>query len=149
MCRLLLLSSFGSGRHRWVRTSSSFGRRAEFEFEWERDELTTPLLLLLPLACRPLAFIEKVLAADTEGRYKIVTVGEEKHLAYNRVGLTEFFEHRNVSSLYLQVSSPCALSGMTEPRANLSCLYLNHLFSNLNGTKPTRRAALSSMSASR
>ncbi|KAL7410257.1 NADPH nitrite reductase [Mrakia frigida] len=49
-----------------------------------------------------IAFIEKVLASDVDGRYKIITCGEERHLAYNRVGLTEFFEHRNVSSLYLQ-----------------------------------------------
>jgi hypothetical protein len=73
----------------------------------------------------PPAFIEKVLAADAEaGRYKIITCGEEKHLAYNRVrpearrtgmgqargltryypvqvGLTDFFETRQVSSLYL------------------------------------------------
>lgn len=28
-------------------------------------------------------------------------VGEEKHVAYNRVGLTTFFEHRKVENLYL------------------------------------------------
>ena len=28
-------------------------------------------------------------------------VGEEKHVAYNRVGLTTFFEHRKVEKLYL------------------------------------------------
>lgn len=30
------------------------------------------------------AFIEKILNADSEGRYKVITCGEEKHLAYNR-----------------------------------------------------------------
>jgi nitrite reductase (NAD(P)H) len=31
------------------------------------------------------AFIEKMLALDEEKRYRIVTCGEEIHLAYNRV----------------------------------------------------------------
>jgi len=48
-----------------------------------------------------IAFIEKILNNDTDGRYQVVTCGEEKHLAYNRVGLTEYFLHRNVSELYL------------------------------------------------
>jgi nitrite reductase (NAD(P)H) len=48
-----------------------------------------------------LAFIEKMLSQDQEGRYKIITVGEEKHLAYNRVGLTDYFLHRKVDELYL------------------------------------------------
>ncbi len=33
--------------------------------------------------------------------YEIVVIGEEAHLAYNRVGLTSFFEHRDVTKLYL------------------------------------------------
>jgi nitrite reductase (NAD(P)H) len=33
--------------------------------------------------------------------YDIVVIGEEPHLAYNRVGLTSFFEHRKVENLYL------------------------------------------------
>jgi nitrite reductase (NAD(P)H) len=33
--------------------------------------------------------------------YDIVVIGEEKHLAYNRVGLTSFFQHRQVENLYL------------------------------------------------
>lgn len=33
--------------------------------------------------------------------YDIVVIGEEAHLAYNRVGLTSFFQHRNVENLYL------------------------------------------------
>ena len=34
-------------------------------------------------------------------QYDIVVVGEEQHIAYNRVGLTSFFEHRKVEELYL------------------------------------------------
>ncbi|GAA6022628.1 hypothetical protein JCM8202_005024 [Rhodotorula sphaerocarpa] len=49
-----------------------------------------------------IAFIEKLLDLDKEaGRYFIQTVGEETHLAYNRVGLTEYFQHRNIADLYL------------------------------------------------
>lgn len=33
--------------------------------------------------------------------YDIVVIGEEPHLAYNRVGLTSFFQHRQVENLYL------------------------------------------------
>ena len=33
--------------------------------------------------------------------YDVVVIGEESHLAYNRVGLTSFFQHRKVENLYL------------------------------------------------
>jgi nitrite reductase (NAD(P)H) len=39
---------------------------------------------------------------DAKAReYDIIVIGEEKHLAYNRVGLTSFFQHRKVENLYL------------------------------------------------
>jgi len=42
--------------------------------------------------------------------YDIIVIGEESHLAYNRVGLTSFFQHRKVENLYLNpkewVSTP-------------------------------------------
>jgi nitrite reductase (NAD(P)H) len=45
-----------------------------------------------------MAIIEKILDLDKDaGRYFIRTCGEEDHLAYNRVGLTEFFEVRLLS----------------------------------------------------
>lgn len=45
-----------------------------------------------------IAFIEKLLDLDKEaGRYFIQTVGEETHLAYNRVGLTEYFQASHVA----------------------------------------------------
>ena len=38
------------------------------------------------------AFVEKLIAKDKKRQeYKIVVLGEEKHVAYNRVGLTSFF----------------------------------------------------------
>lgn len=33
--------------------------------------------------------------------YDVIVIGEEPHLAYNRVGLTSFFQHRQVENLYL------------------------------------------------
>lgn len=45
---------------------------------------------------------EKMLKLDAERRqYDIVVIGEEEHVAYNRVGLSTFFEHRRVEDLYL------------------------------------------------
>lgn len=49
-----------------------------------------------------IAFIEKLIKMDAKRReYDIVVIGEEPHLAYNRVGLTSFFQHRQVENLYL------------------------------------------------
>ena len=48
------------------------------------------------------AFIEKLLKLDAKRReYDIIVIGEESHLAYNRVGLTSFFQHRKAENLYL------------------------------------------------
>ncbi|KAF7349262.1 NAD(P)H nitrite reductase [Mycena sanguinolenta] len=52
-----------------------------------------------------IAFIEKLLTLDVQQKYFVVTCGEEPYLAYNRVGLTEYFEHRNVEDLYLNPPS--------------------------------------------
>lgn len=45
---------------------------------------------------------EKLLKYDAKTReYNITVLGEEPHLAYNRVGLTSFFKHRKIEDLYL------------------------------------------------
>lgn len=45
---------------------------------------------------------EKLMKYDVKRReYDVVVIGEEPHLAYNRVGLTSFFQHRQVENLYL------------------------------------------------
>lgn len=45
---------------------------------------------------------EKLLKLDARAReWDITVIGEEPHLAYNRVGLTSFFDHRKVEDLYL------------------------------------------------
>lgn len=52
-----------------------------------------------------IAFIEKLLKFDAKRReYDVIVIGEEPHLAYNRVGLTSFFQHREVEQLYLNQS---------------------------------------------
>lgn len=48
------------------------------------------------------AHSEKLLKMDAKRReYDVVVIGEEPHLAYNRVGLTSFFQHRKAENLYL------------------------------------------------
>jgi nitrite reductase (NAD(P)H) len=42
--------------------------------------------------------------------YDIIVIGEEGHLAYNRVGLTSFFQHRKVENLYLNPQEWVSLS---------------------------------------
>ncbi|KND90676.1 Nitrite reductase [NAD(P)H] [Tolypocladium ophioglossoides CBS 100239] len=63
-----------------------------------------------------IAFVEKLLKYDARAReYSIAVLGEESHLAYNRVGLTSFFEHRKVESLYLNPTEwvlPLSLSAI-------------------------------------
>ncbi|KAK7407944.1 Nitrite reductase [NAD(P)H] [Neonectria punicea] len=49
-----------------------------------------------------ISFVEKLLKYDAKSReYAITVLGEEPYLAYNRVGLTSFFEHRKIENLYL------------------------------------------------
>lgn len=63
------------------------------------------VIFVVGLGMVGIAFIEKLLNLDESNKYFIVTCGEEVHFAYNRVGLTEYFEHRNVSNLYLNPPS--------------------------------------------
>ncbi|KAH9907368.1 nitrite reductase [Xylariomycetidae sp. FL2044] len=59
-------------------------------------------VVVIGLGMVGIAFIEKLLKLDARAReYDIVVIGDEPHLAYNRVGLTSFFSHRQVKNLYL------------------------------------------------
>ncbi|OCF75267.1 nitrite reductase [NAD(P)H], large subunit [Kwoniella mangroviensis CBS 8886] len=58
-------------------------------------------VMVVGLGMVGIAFIEKMLTLDVAGKYFIRTCGEEPVVAYNRVGLTEYFQHRNVEDLYL------------------------------------------------
>ena len=46
-------------------------------------------------------FCEKLVAYDTAQQYRLVTFCEEPRAAYDRVGLTSFFAHRNAQQLML------------------------------------------------
>ncbi|KAN0061889.1 hypothetical protein ACQY0O_005883 [Thecaphora frezii] len=51
-----------------------------------------------------IAFIEKLLKYDLDGgrdEWRITVFGEEPHIAYNRVGLTQYFTNRSIEALYL------------------------------------------------
>jgi nitrite reductase (NADH) large subunit len=48
-----------------------------------------------------LRFCEKLVAFDAARRYRIVTFCEEPRAAYDRVGLTSFFAHRDAEKLML------------------------------------------------
>ena len=48
-----------------------------------------------------LRFCEKLVEFDTLGQYRIVTFCEEPRAAYDRVGLTSFFAHRDAEKLML------------------------------------------------
>src|SRR5689334_24136800 len=46
-------------------------------------------------------FCERLVEFDTERQYRIVTFCEESRAAYDRVGLTSFFAHRDAEKLML------------------------------------------------
>src|SRR5215207_3065388 len=46
-------------------------------------------------------FCEKLVEFDTKGQYRVVTFCEEPRAAYDRVGLTSFFAHRDAEQLML------------------------------------------------
>ncbi|KAF2762164.1 nitrite reductase [Pseudovirgaria hyperparasitica] len=59
-------------------------------------------VVIVGLGMVGISFIEKLLKLDVKRReYDVTVIGEEPHLAYNRVGLTSFFQHREVENLYL------------------------------------------------
>ncbi|KAF2742117.1 nitrite reductase [Sporormia fimetaria CBS 119925] len=59
-------------------------------------------IVVVGLGMVGIAFIEKLMKYDARrGEYNVIVIGEEAHLAYNRVGLTSFFQHRDVKNLYL------------------------------------------------
>lgn len=64
---------------------------------------------------------EKLMKLDVRRReYDVVVIGEEPHLAYNRVGLTSFFQHRLVENLYLNPKEWVCLTAL--PNDDLKCV---------------------------
>ncbi|KAH8666708.1 nitrite reductase [Xylariales sp. PMI_506] len=88
-------------------------------------------LVVIGLGMVGIAFIEKLLKLDARNReYDIIVIGEEPHLAYNRVGLTSFFEHRRVENLYL--NSQDWVSAFGESRLGY---HLNTLVTSIDSDK--------------
>ncbi|KAJ5204530.1 uncharacterized protein N7498_005409 [Penicillium cinerascens] len=65
------------------------------------NETSRKKIVVVGLGMVAISFIEKVIKQDTDRRYDILVIGEEAHVAYNRVGLSSFFEHRKIEDLYL------------------------------------------------
>jgi NAD(P)H-nitrite reductase large subunit len=55
--------------------------------------------------------------------YDIIVIGEESHLAYNRVGLTSFFQHRKVENLYLNPKEWVSFHASVETRNRTNRLH--------------------------
>lgn len=78
-----------------------------------------------------ISFIEKLMKFDVKRReYDVIVIGEEAHLAYNRVGLTSFFQHREVENLYLNPASWYA----SMPEGSLN-YHLNSLVTSIDTEK--------------
>ncbi|KAI1353847.1 nitrite reductase [Xylaria sp. FL0043] len=91
-------------------------------------------LVVVGLGMVGIAFIEKVLKLDARAReYDIIVIGDEPHFAYNRVGLTSFFEHRKVENLYLNPQEWYA-NHATENQLNY---HLNTLVTDIDSSTKT------------
>ncbi|KAF2793454.1 nitrite reductase [Melanomma pulvis-pyrius CBS 109.77] len=85
-------------------------------------------VVIVGLGMVGISFIEKLMKLDVKRReYDIIVIGEEPHLAYNRVGLTSFFQHRVVENLYLNPKE--WYSSMPEGSLNY---HLNTLVTEIN-----------------
>ncbi|KAF8635412.1 hypothetical protein AX15_000406 [Amanita polypyramis BW_CC] len=62
-------------------------------------------IVVVGLGMVALSFIEKIKEYDTDHMYKLKVFSEEPHVAYNRVGLTQFFSHRSTKQQYMQPPS--------------------------------------------
>ncbi|KAI1613064.1 nitrite reductase [Exophiala viscosa] len=78
------------------------GAKAEGDAKAPVPQEKRKRVVVVGLGMVGIAFVEKLLKLDAKRHeYDVVVIGEEPHLAYNRVGLTSFFQHRQVECLYL------------------------------------------------
>ncbi|EST08074.1 BFD-like [2Fe-2S]-binding domain protein [Kalmanozyma brasiliensis GHG001] len=85
-------------------SSASGSTRATTPEELALTPKTRKKACVVGLGMVGIAFIEKLLKYDLQnGRdeWEITVFGEEPHIAYNRVGLTQYFTNRSIESLYL------------------------------------------------
>ncbi|KAG0331654.1 hypothetical protein BG004_001555 [Podila humilis] len=63
---------------------------------------STSSIVIIGLGMVGLSFIEKILEYDTAKKYTITAICEEPLVAYNRVGLTQYFAHRDPEQLLMK-----------------------------------------------
>ncbi|KAF2157750.1 nitrite reductase [Myriangium duriaei CBS 260.36] len=98
---------------------------------------TRKRVVVVGLGMVGIAFIEKLMKLDAKRReYDIIIIGEEPHVAYNRVGLTSFFQHRKVEDLYLNPKE--WYHSMPEGSLNY---HLNTLVTSINSESKTVETA--------
>ncbi|KAM6500317.1 nitrite reductase H large subunit [Amanita muscaria] len=59
-------------------------------------------IVVVGLGMVALSFIEKIREYDLEQTYEVKVFSEEPHVAYNRVGLTQYFSHKNFELQYMR-----------------------------------------------
>ncbi|PYH79097.1 nitrite reductase NiiA [Aspergillus uvarum CBS 121591] len=86
-----------------VHPQTSLMMEPSLDTEPRRDELSArQKIVVVGLGMVAISLIEKIIKQDADRRqYDILVIGEEPHVAYNRVGLSSFFEHRKIEDLYL------------------------------------------------
>ncbi|KAF9582393.1 hypothetical protein BGW38_000261 [Lunasporangiospora selenospora] len=70
--------------------------------EVTQDRMATSSIVIVGLGMVGLSFIEKILEYDTAKKYTITAICEEPFVAYNRVGLTQYFSHRSAEQLLMK-----------------------------------------------
>ncbi|KAL9640236.1 MAG: hypothetical protein Q9164_000382, partial [Protoblastenia rupestris] len=108
--------------------------------QYPRPRQQRKKVVIVGLGMVGVAFIEKLMKMDAKRReYDVVVIGEESHLAYNRVGLTSFFQHRKAENLYLNPRD--WYSGMPEGSLNY------HLNTRVTEIHPENRVVSTSTGA--
>ncbi|KAF9919987.1 hypothetical protein FBU30_010292 [Linnemannia zychae] len=67
-----------------------------------RSSMSSSSIVIVGLGMVGLSFIEKILEYDTAKKYTVTAICEEPIVAYNRVGLTQYFSHRSVEQLLIK-----------------------------------------------
>ncbi|CAO3568735.1 unnamed protein product [Mortierella alpina] len=68
----------------------------------QKIETPSARIVIIGLGMVGLSFIEKILEYDTAKKYTITAICEEPFVAYNRVGVTQYFSHRSVDQLIMK-----------------------------------------------
>ncbi|KAI8079951.1 uncharacterized protein BX664DRAFT_362080 [Halteromyces radiatus] len=66
------------------------------------SEPITETIVIVGFGMTAVSFIEKILEYDNQSRYRIRVFSEEPTVAYNRVGLTQYFSHHDTSKQWMK-----------------------------------------------